>query len=96
VNKPGTPYSRDHKRRRREAQAGRPRPDKCEVCHAPPKGRQLVLSWDHNHETSTFRGWLCTNCNNALGHAGDNPTLLRALADYLVANGAAPTRPVIR
>ncbi|WP_425581794.1 endonuclease domain-containing protein [Streptosporangium vulgare] len=30
-----------------------------------------------------LRGWLCGGCNAAIGHAGDNPIRLRALADYL-------------
>jgi hypothetical protein len=30
-----------------------------------------------------FRGYLCHHCNLVLGHAADDPALLRVLADYL-------------
>jgi hypothetical protein len=42
-----------------------------------------ILMLDHCHKTGDFRGWLCHGCNSALGHAKDNPQLLRTLADYL-------------
>lgn len=56
-------------------------PSVCEVCGNPP-GKH-ALSLDHCHLTKKFRGWLCSNCNRALGHAQDCPKILRALADYL-------------
>jgi hypothetical protein len=30
-----------------------------------------------------FRGWLCSNCNIALGLAGDNPEGVRRLLEYI-------------
>ncbi|MFB9681188.1 endonuclease domain-containing protein [Streptosporangium vulgare] len=54
---------------------------RCEVCGAQPPNWGLQL--DHDHTTGDFRGWLCGGCNAAIGHAGDNPIRLRALADYL-------------
>jgi len=53
-----------------------PPPDRCEICEqAGP------VQCDHDHGTGAFRGWLCRNCNTALGGLGDNrEVLLRALA----------------
>ena len=55
------------------------RPTTCEVCGRSDKKIYL----DHNHVTGAFRGWLCMFCNFSIGHACDNPKLLRKLADYL-------------
>lgn len=54
----------------------------CEVCGSTEK-----LCIDHNHTTGEIRGILCSGCNTALGLAKDNPTTLRALADYLDERG---------
>lgn len=59
------------------AQAG-PKPENCEVC-----GMTGVICLDHAHNSKRFRGWLCRHCNTAIGHAKDNPNVLRALAKYL-------------
>lgn len=85
--------NREGKRRKRDAAATRPRPQRCEVCHGPSA---RTMCFDHNHETGEFRGWLCNGCNAALGHAGDNPALLKALANYLDRHSRATTRPVLR
>lgn len=50
--------------------ATRPRPAHCECCGRPPKGR--VLHLDHDHVTGKFRGWLCFDCNSAIGRLGDS------------------------
>lgn len=77
--------SRNFKNRikRLELSAGRPKPEVCEVC-----GDSGKICFDHNHTTGAFRGWLCHNCNTALGHAKDNPELLQRLAKYLINNGS--------
>lgn len=54
------------------------KPDTCEVC-----GRGGKICFDHSHANGEFRGWLCNHCNLVLGHVGDDPVLLRKLADYL-------------
>lgn len=59
-----------------------PRPDECEVC-----GRDGPICYDHCHAGGHFRGWLCNRCNVVLGHIGDDPDLLRKLADYLERGG---------
>jgi hypothetical protein len=56
----------------------------CKVCGMPGK-----LHVDHDHETGAVRGLLCGGCNHALGHAGDNPNVLEALANYLRSMEAA-------
>ena len=45
----------------------------------PGRGRAI----DHCHVTGTVRGVLHPRVNMALGLLGDNPELLRAMADYL-------------
>ena len=64
-----------------EAQAGRPRPDKCEVCGEGGERNRIVF--DHCHDKGHFRGWLCDRCNKTLGHVKDDVELLRKLIRYL-------------
>ena len=53
--------------------------DPCDVC-----GRRIEpMSIDHCHDSNVVRGLLCKPCNFALGMVDDDPTRLRALADYL-------------
>jgi hypothetical protein len=54
----------------------------CEVCGSPNQ-MDPYLVVDHCHDSGAVRGFLCGGCNSALGYAKDNPTTLRALADYL-------------
>jgi hypothetical protein len=61
-----------------ELEAGRPRPQTCEICNATGK-----ICFDHDHKTGKFRGWICENCNRALGHAKDNPEILYRMSEYL-------------
>lgn len=58
--------------------AGRPRPSTCEVC-----GRGGKICFDHDEATLLFRGFICNHCNLILGHAKDDPEILRKLAAYL-------------
>ncbi len=51
----------------------------CAVCGETEK--KIMI--DHCHKTGSVRGALCHGCNVALGGAKDDPSLLRALADYL-------------
>ena len=43
-------------------------------------------NFDHCHETNTFRGWLCKNCNTAIGALGDNLEGLMKAVKYLSIN----------
>lgn len=68
--------------RRREAEAGRPRPDVCDIC-AKPNQIKKPIYWDHCHTSGKFRGWLCHRCNTILGKVDDDPEMLRKMANYL-------------
>lgn len=50
----------------------------CEACGSIDR---LVV--DHDHETGDARGVLCFGCNIALGHAKDDPNILRRIASYI-------------
>lgn len=55
---------------------------KCTTCKTELRtGHHTHI--DHCHTTGQTRGILCAQCNHALGLAKDNPTLLRAMADYI-------------
>ena len=75
-------YHIEHRKPRREQRqgeiAGRPKPTECEVC-----GETGIICFDHDHKTGEFRGWLCRNCNLALGYAKDDTERLHLLAQYL-------------
>lgn len=62
----------------------------CPICNrsaAEVKGRGGKKSgeWccDHDHVTNTFRGWLCHQCNRALGGMNDSVDRLKAAIKYL-------------
>jgi hypothetical protein len=64
----------------------------CLICKQPEtKHHSLILMIDHDRSCCPKdgscgrcrRGLLCSNCNTALGLLGDDPSLLRAAADYL-------------
>ena len=54
----------------------------CLLCRVVPAVGLVV---DHCHAIGDFRGLLCHNCNTAIGLAGDDPVLLRKMADYVEA-----------
>jgi hypothetical protein len=74
--------TRKYMRKRREKAASRPRPVDgcCEVCGGTQK---RALHWDHDLKTGLFRGWLCGNCNRALGFVKDDIVRLEKLIVYL-------------
>lgn len=57
----------------------------CAVCDKPPRGDKS-LAVDHCHTTGKVRGLLCIGCNVSLGHLGDDPDLIQALAEYVKRN----------
>lgn len=57
---------------------------RCAICGTDrPKGPGKRLHIDHDHIAGRIRGLLCSFCNVAIGLANDDPTRLRAMADYL-------------
>lgn len=56
----------------------RAKPDTCEVC-----GRGGRIVFDHCHNSTEFRGWICHSCNVALGHVNDDREILLKLVAYL-------------
>lgn len=58
---------------------------RCAACRkkAPKPGEGRSFAVDHCHATGTVRGILCHGCNRAIGFAGDDPAVLRALAVYV-------------
>lgn len=71
---------------RRERHLGK-KPAACECCGdeevASDKRSRIVF--DHCHASRKPRGWICHNCNIALGHAKDSVGRLQKMIDYLSA-----------
>jgi hypothetical protein len=42
-----------------------------------------LMCFDHDPQTHKFRGWICQNCNTAIGKLGDNLAGLMAAVRYL-------------
>ena len=59
--------------------AENPMPDACQCCGSTD--RRLVL--DHDHETNTFRGYICHHCNTGIGCFNDDPTQIQQAIHYL-------------
>lgn len=59
----------------------------CAICCKPERsmvwGKTRWLAVDHCHETGVVRGLLCYACNTSLGKMGDDPSRLRAAAEYI-------------
>ena len=63
------------------AQGGR-----CAACGSEQNGdrRFDTFNVDHDHRTGAVRALLCSPCNRALGHVGDDPDRLMSLVAYLL------------
>lgn len=56
----------------------------CAICRKPPTlGKQLWV--DHDHASGEVRGLLHAKCNTAIGLLCDDPQLLQAAREYLLA-----------
>jgi hypothetical protein len=60
--------------------------NRCYICLQPEVDSTRGLSGDHDHITGMSRHLLCSRCNHALGHAKDNPEILRRMALYVEGN----------
>lgn len=60
-------------------------PQNCEACGTPfaLTTTHHGACCDHDHKTNKFRGWICNDCNLALGRAGDSRDRLQLLINYL-------------
>lgn len=63
----------------REAAAGRPKPETCELCDKMGK-----IVYDHCHDSEKFRGWLCDHCNRTLGAIEKDIDLTMKMVAYIV------------
>lgn len=54
-------------------------PEHCQICGLA--GKKMCL--DHCHEKGVFRGWLCDDCNIALGRVKENVNILKAMIKYI-------------
>ena len=63
-----------------EKDAGQVCPKQCEICDRTQLKR---LSFDHDHETGKFRGWVCYKCNTVLGLVDDDPRMLQKIINFL-------------
>ena len=64
--------------------AGRKKPTHCEICGLFGKDvNKNGICFDHDHKTGQFRGWICNNCNYALGLVRDNIDTLNEMVKYL-------------
>jgi hypothetical protein len=50
----------------------------CQLCRKPKR-----LGIDHSHKTGRFRGWLCHNCNTAIGLLSEDVELMERAIAYL-------------
>ena len=59
----------------------------CAICTKPrPEEHEPQFHIDHDHNTNTVRGILCSNCNVGLGNFMDNTEILRSAIIYLEIN----------
>jgi len=62
----------------------------CEICkirlniHSEKRNITNTLNVDHCHITGKTRGFLCSNCNRALGLFKDDVEILKSAKQYLV------------
>lgn len=71
----------------------------CACCRKPEvserDGKRKWLAVDHDHTDGSFRGLLCSNCNQGIGRFKDDIEVLRRAADYIQAHAAKPKTNVI-
>lgn len=60
---------------------------RCAICNSHESEQKKKLSLDHCHTTLKVRGFLCDNCNTALGKFKDDVNLLTKAINYLDIHG---------
>jgi len=56
---------------------------RCAICRTDEPGGKGGWHVDHCHDSKVIRGLLCHCCNIGVGQFKDDPTRLRAAADYI-------------
>jgi len=55
-----------------------------------PQTETYKMVLDHDHDTGKFRGWICSHCNQAIGHANESVETLMKMVEYLQTPAAEP------
>ena len=55
----------------------------CEICGDHETVLNRALHVDHNHDTGSVRGLLCSNCNTGIGMLKEDISILQKAVDYL-------------
>lgn len=71
------------RKRKGKPEPTRPCPTTCECCGRDASASKRRLALDHCHATGVFRGWLCGNCNLAIGLLGDGAEGVSRALEYL-------------
>lgn len=61
---------------------------RCEICSKEEVDKNLCV--DHCHSTGVIRGYLCKQCNSAIGLLGDNSQSLNKALEYLKSKETKP------
>lgn len=59
---------------------------KCFICDKTEEENGKRLCLDHSHLTGDFRGFLCNDCNFAIGNLKDSSAIVMKLYEYLQKN----------
>lgn len=72
--------------------------DRCGRDPGPKKNnpRKAKLVFDHCHDTLIHRGWLCDNCNRAMGMLGDDISGMILSAKYIAKSTNVSKEEVIQ
>jgi DNA-directed RNA polymerase subunit RPC12/RpoP len=65
---------------------------KCACCSDPLPEITKHVHIDHDHTTGKVRGIVCRDCNMTLAYGRDDPSRLRAAADFLERHAAQEER----
>lgn len=57
----------------------------CPICNDVVDGSYARL--DHSHQTGNIRGWICDNCNTAIGKLKESPEVLRKAIEWIEKDG---------
>lgn len=53
----------------------------CPICRDSVSGEYARL--DHDHTTGTIRGWICDNCNTAIGKLKESPEVIQRALTWI-------------